>query len=193
MYVHYVTSNLRKFQEASYILKTSKEWNLVHLPVEIEEIQATPFEIVHYKAKSALERLQVPLIVEDVAFTCPLLGGLPGPYVKHFLHSLGPEGLANLIIQASAHEKKPPIVEVSCHAVYIAPGGKPIYAVGAMQGMVVPFRDPTGEHAKSWNGIYVQNGQERAFSEMSLEEISQISMRQEALTCLLESYRHVCT
>lgn len=57
----------------------------------------------------------------------------------------------------------------------------------------IAFRDPTGEHAMSWNGIYLQNGQDRTFSEMSLEEICKISMRKEALMHLLESYRHVCT
>lgn len=41
MYVHYVTSNLRKFQEASYILGNSKEWTLVHLQLPFGTQQAS--------------------------------------------------------------------------------------------------------------------------------------------------------
>lgn len=190
MNVHYVTSNLRKFQEASYIFRDSKEWNLVHTPLEIEEIQGSPRDIAHHKAQLALMQLQAPLIVEDVSFSCAVLGGLPGPYVKDFLRLLGPAGIARLISQLTPFDD---VVEVSCHTVYIAPGQVPIYSVGKKQGQVVPFRDPSGQHSTSWNGIYLQKGESRTFSEMTIEEISQISMRHEALISLVERYRHVCT
>lgn len=79
MHVHYVTSNLRKFQEAFYILKDSKEWNLIHTPLEIEEIQGEPEAIVRHKAKLALTQVRAPLIVEDVSFACAALKGLHDP------------------------------------------------------------------------------------------------------------------
>lgn len=191
MDVHYVTSNLRKFQEAAYILKTYPAWNVKHLPLDLEEIQGQPSEIVHHKAQLALAQVKAPLIVEDVSFACPALGGLPGPYIKHFLHALKPEGLAELVHKASPKHTTSHPVEVSCHVAYIAPGQEPIYAVGSMQGQVVAFKDPSGRHPMSWNSIYIQEGQVRRFSEMSIDEICQISMRKAALTLLFERVSHV--
>lgn len=197
MHVQYVTSNLRKFQEAACVLKNTQEWVLQHFPMEIEEIQGTPHEIIHHKARTAFTRLQMPLIVEDVGLSCPILGGLPGPYVKHFLDVLGPAGIARLVHQVSLQYGEDAflhhVAEVSCHTVYIAPGVSPIYTVGTKQGKIVSFLDPSGQHAKSWNGIFLQEGQSCRFSEMSLEETCAISMRKEALKALLERYRHVCT
>lgn len=198
MDIYYVTSNAAKFQEASYIFRDSQEWNLKQFSMELEEIQGSAEEIVHHKAYQALGAIQAPLIVEDVSLSSPALNGLPGPYVKHFVSALRPAGFARLIEQASVQYADNtasfphyfidgyPRVEVSCHAVYIAPGLSPIYAVGTVEGAIVPFLDPSGNHGNNCNSIFIQKGHTRRYSELSLEELSAISMRKEALQLLFE-------
>ena len=38
-----------------------------------------------------------PVIIEDVSLCCTAVGGLPGPYIKWFLKSVGPEGLYKVV------------------------------------------------------------------------------------------------
>ena len=49
------------------------------------------------KCKSAYELIQGPVIVEDTCLGFNAMKGLPGPYIKWFLKSIGPEGLHKML------------------------------------------------------------------------------------------------
>jgi len=49
------------------------------------------------KCKSAYEIIKGPVLVEDTCLCFDALNGLPGPYIKWFLKSIGPEGLHKML------------------------------------------------------------------------------------------------
>jgi inosine triphosphate pyrophosphatase len=51
----------------------------------------------------AYNSLKKPVVVEDTSLCYNAYNGLPGPYIKWFLKSIGPEGLAKM---ANAFEDK---------------------------------------------------------------------------------------
>src|SRR5689334_5760935 len=100
MKIHYVTGNKGKFEEAKRVLNGVE---LVHTNLDLEEIQGSPEAIAQHKIAEAYKKLNAPCMIDDVSVHCAALGGLPGPYIRSFLESLGPQGLAELILRYENH------------------------------------------------------------------------------------------
>ena len=77
--------------------------------VDLPELQGTPEYIAAEKCRLAAKEvclwpvwcsvLQIdgPTMVEDTSLCFDALGGLPGPYIKHFLETLGHDGLNRML------------------------------------------------------------------------------------------------
>ena len=174
MQIEYLTSNPNKFAEARHILSS---WNLTQVDIDLPEIQGDSHAVISAKAKSAYALLQRPLIVEDVSLSCPAIGGLPGPYIKEFLHKIGSEGLYELIHKYNDHS-----VQVMCLVAYIDNSSQPIIFEGKHNGTIVAPRisdtdKNLGKSPHGWNPIVQPTGMTKTYAEMTLEERSQISMR----------------
>ena len=52
---------------------------------------------------TAVNLIKGPVIIEDVSLCCKAVGGLPGPYIKWFLKSVGPEGLYKMVEPHADH------------------------------------------------------------------------------------------
>lgn len=91
-----VTSNAKKAEQIGFFLG---------IPIKTEALEITEIQsldilaVLEAKAKAAYEKLQVPLIVDDVSLALDELKGLPGPLVRWFLDTIGPEGLCRLADQ----------------------------------------------------------------------------------------------
>ena len=176
MNIEYVTGNEGKFREASLVLHG---WNLEQVELDLPEVQGDRTEIARSKARAALQQLQRPLIVEDVSLSCPALNGLPGPYIKDFLRLLGEEGFAELIHKYTNHR-----ATVYCVAAFIKPGSEPHLFEGTLSGTIVQPRGASRHGKYSWNSLFVADGLNKSFGELSFEEISTISARSKALIAL---------
>lgn len=173
MKIEYVTSNQKKFEEAQHILS---EWTLEQINIELTEIQGERSEIIKHKAFEAFNKLQKPLIVEDVSLCCPALNGLPGPYIKDFLIHLGSKGIAELIHKYEDHS-----VEAVCTVAYIELNAPLMIFEGILKGQIVAPRVDLKQGTMGWNPIFLPEGYQRTFGEMTLKERSAISMRYLAL------------
>jgi non-canonical purine NTP pyrophosphatase (RdgB/HAM1 family) len=88
-----VTGNTQKAKQFEQILG----YTLKSAALEIPEIQSLDVrEILEAKAREAYRQLQTPLIVDDVSLVIDELKGLPGPLIKWFLTTIGPEGICRL-------------------------------------------------------------------------------------------------
>lgn len=174
--IEYITSNQKKFEEAQHIFY---DWDLEQVNIDLTEIQGDRFEVIRAKAKEALRIVQRPLIVEDVSLCCPAIGGLPGPYVKAFLQTIGDQGIYELIHKYSDHS-----VEVICVVAYITPHKEPIVFEGIVNGTIVAPRGSTRHGVFSWNPIVQPNDSDKTYGEMTIEETSKCSMRFLALSKL---------
>jgi len=170
----FVTGNANKLKEFRSILGTSTSWTIDSRSLDIPEIQGTTQEVALAKCSHAAEIIGGPCITEDTALCFEALGGLPGPYIKHFLEKLGLEGL-NTLLDGFPTRKATAL----CTFAYSAgPGCIPILFEGRAEGQIVPPRGPPNF---GWNPIFEAVETGKTYAEMTEEEKNAISHRYRAL------------
>ena len=95
--VLFVTTNPRKVGEADQSLRS---FGIVTKPtkVEVDEIQSLdPAKITIAKAIAAYAVLELPVVVSDISWNIPALGGFPGGYMKHMGLWLSEQDWLNLM------------------------------------------------------------------------------------------------
>ncbi|OJA18099.1 hypothetical protein AZE42_04171 [Rhizopogon vesiculosus] len=140
----------------------------------IPELQGTTQEVAIAKCRHAAELLGKPCITEDTALCFVAYNGLPGPYIKHFMKTLGHQGLNNMLVGFPTKD-----AYALCTFAYSAgPGTEPILFEGRTDGTIVPARGP-GDFG--WDAIFQPKGCYKTYAEMTKEEKNIISHRYRAL------------
>lgn len=167
-----ITGNPGKVEEAERYLGLP----LTHIALDIEEIQSLDSEtIVRDKAERAFKTIGKPVLVEDVSFVLHALGNLPGPLIKWFEKELGNEGICRLVDGKDR--------SVTASVTYGYHDGETIHIVsGEMRGSIPEH--PTGDRSFGWGPIFVPEGINRTYAELSDEEQEPIAMRKKALLAL---------
>lgn len=92
--VIFVTGNQNK---ADYLSKLIG-MELDHQKIDLDEIQSLDLhEIVKHKVLQAYEKIQKPVIVEDVSLEFNAFGRLPGTFIKFWVDEVGLDRLARII------------------------------------------------------------------------------------------------
>ncbi|VDN41512.1 unnamed protein product, partial [Dibothriocephalus latus] len=89
--ITYITSNPNKLRETLEILGESYTPLFKCLEIDLPEYQGTAEDIAISKCRFAAERVDGPVLVEDTGLGFDAFKGLPGPYIKWFLKSVGAE------------------------------------------------------------------------------------------------------
>ena len=101
-HVNFITGNANKLNEVKAILEAAgiavQSQNL-----DLEEVQGTIEQVTESKARRAAEQVGGPVLVDDTSLCFNALHGLPGPYIKWFMASIGHQGLNDLL---AAYEDK---------------------------------------------------------------------------------------
>jgi len=172
--IYFLTGNFNKFKEAEDILGDVEQ-----LQIDLLEIQGIdPKEIIKTKLLEALNHHQGPFIVEDSSLCFDCLNGLPGPLIKWFEESLGNEGLADIAQKMGNNQ-----AEARVMIGYAKNPEEIYYFEGVLKGKIVP---PCGENGFGWDKIFVPEGHDKTFAQMSPEEKNSISMRKIAFEKLKE-------
>ena len=153
-----------------------------HRKVDLDELQSLdPRAVVEDKARRAYDVVKKPVLVEDVTLTFTALGHLPGTLIRWFLEDLGPAGLCNL-----AHRLEHQLaVAAITYALY---DGEKLYTFeGDAHGTIAP--EPRGE-SFGWNVVFIPDGFDRTYGEMTDEEFMQHSHRGKALRKLKAFLEH---
>lgn len=162
----FVTGNEHKFREFVSVLGH----DLHQHPINLLEIQGTSEEIVRHKAEQAFAELEEPCLVEDTALSFHAWNGLPGPYIKDFNKKIGVERYYGIL----GEDKR---ASVSCFIAYH--DGKAVHVFeGRVDGTIVPAR---AENGFDFDRVFVPEGFDKTYSEMSTEEKNSISHRGRAL------------
>lgn len=174
MILRFVTSNKDKLREATELLRRP----LLVANVELEEIQTLDLEqLVRHKAAQAFRRLRAPLIVEDTALGFKAWGGLPGPFIKHFVERMGLPALVDALSPFEDWD-----AEAVC-GVGFHDGEVVHYFEGRTEGTIVA---PAGGGGFGWDAIFQPKGAANTFAAMAPEEKHRYSMRAAALRGLAE-------
>lgn len=166
----FVTGNKNKAKEAAEILDNV---HVINEYLELTEVQGEPEEIIKNKLSEAYITTKRPLFVEDTGLFLDALNGLPGPYIKDFLKNMSHEKLsevANISDDGRASAK--------CFIGYIDHNGITRIFTGEVRGRIVK---PRGESNFGWDPVFMPDGFEKTFAEMTSEEKNRISHRRRAL------------
>jgi len=145
-----------------------------HMSIDLSEIQSLSLrEVVEDKANRAFEIVGRPVLVEDVSLTFKAMGKLPGPLVKWFLDSLKNEGLCRLLDQ---YQDRSAVAEVMF--AYCSEEGTHVFQ-GSVKGSI--SKEPRGGGGFGWDAIFIPEGYEDTWGEMSAVEKHATSMRRFAL------------
>ena len=119
------------------------------------------------------------VIVEDVALHFAALNGLPGPLVKWFLKSIGARGMYDIAARAG-------ILSAEAVAVigYLNGAGEIAVFEGRVPGALV---EPRGGDGFGWDPIFVPEGSQKSYAELSDSEKSGLSHRGRAISKLKEA------
>jgi len=166
----FVTTNALKLTEAKAYLK---DHIVDNYSVKLPELQGTSAEIIKKKADYALKVLNKPLFVEDTALYFRALKGLPGPYIAEFIKNLT---LPQIVKLLSAFKDKR--AKATCTIAFARPEREIRVFEGAVHGKIVT---PMGRKKYSWDPIFLPNGHDKTYAQMSLVEKNRISQRKKAL------------
>lgn len=169
MKITFITGNLGKVEEASRYLGILMD----HQKLDLDELQTLDIEeIVRHKALQAFELVKTPILVEDSALVFHSLGKLPGPLIKWFEKEIGNEGLCRLV-----DGKDRTCTATACYGFY---DGKNFeFFTGSMDGSVSDT--PKGENGFGWAPVFIPDGYEKTYAEMTKDEQAVVAMRSKAL------------
>ena len=166
----FITGNAGKARQVSQYLGIP----VLHKKMEIPEIQSLDArEVVEYKAKEAYRLVGTPVLVQDIALTFHALGRLPGALIKWFLSELGNEGLTRLL---DGYADRSSTAEVFfCRY----DGTVPQIFQAAISGRIAD--KPRGDGGFGWDPIFIPEGCEQTWGEMTEEQQAKTSIARQAL------------
>jgi XTP/dITP diphosphohydrolase len=165
-----ITGNRHKLREARQILGPGVEG----LEIELEEIQTLDGDrIAAHKARAAFSVVQKPLVVWDQSLFIRCLGGFPGPLVKWFWEQVGAERICQIARALGDQAISTRTTLTYCD------GSSLRHCYGELEGVIPP--EPRGSKGFAWDTIFIPDGHERTFAEMTAEEKNTISMHRLAL------------
>ncbi len=170
----FITSNKGKVQEATEKLRLLG-FSVVQKDLGYPEVQADSLEeVAAWGATFVSERFDQPFMLEDAGLFIDALQGFPGVYSKYVFFTIGLDGILQLLERI---ENKKAVFR-SVYA-YSEPGKKPLIVLGECNGIISTKKQ--GTHGFGYDPIFIPNGAEKTFGEMSVKEKNQFSHRAKAL------------
>jgi XTP/dITP diphosphohydrolase len=182
----FVTSNAGKAREAGRFLGRE----VLPRALDVPEIQSLDFEsVVRAKALAAVQLLSLArgeaALVEDSGLEVEAWNGFPGPLTRWLTASVGEAGLARML------DPWPDRRASAVSALGLAsPGDRPSdvrVVLGRHPGALAA--SPRGGNGFGWDVLFVPEGEERTFAEMSADEKDADSHRARAFRALAELLR----
>ena len=149
--------------------------------IEIEEDGETFEENSYKKAYEIMKMCGKTTISDDSGLMVDYLGGAPGVYSARFAGEDGNdeknnEKLLNLLSDLPYKERRAKFVSV---ITMVFPDGESITARGECLGHIIDA--PVGENGFGYDPLFVPDGFQRTFAQLSPEEKNEISHRANAL------------
>lgn len=147
--------------------------------LDVDEIQDKDAEkVATRKVKKVSELLKVPLFVEDTGLYIDAMKGYPGTLIKHFLNSIGLQGIVDFV-----RDKDRTAHAVTVFAYSDGKGEVKLFE-GRIDGTISD--DVKEGDAFEWDKIFIPEGHDKTYSELGMEQKNKISHRSKAVRKLAE-------
>ena len=171
--IYFITGNTMKASEVKAIL-AKFGIDIVKKELDIEEIQSLDAEkIAKKKAMEAFRMIKKPLITEDTGLYIKAMNGYPGPFIKHFFNSIGPQGIIDFL------KNRDRSAEAITVVAYCNSKGNVKTFEGKVKGRISTYAAAGSRFA--WDTIFIPEGYDKTYAEIGAEEKNRISQRRKAL------------
>ncbi len=168
----FVTGRAEKAREAERL-----GFRLERRDLDLVELQALdPADVVEAKAREAYAKLARPVVVEDSGLAIRAWNGFPGALVKWLEKSAGLEAMARML------DRFPDRSATATCAVACFDGERVVFGRGEIRGAIAD--SPRGEGGFGWDALFIPEGSDLTFAEMSGEEKDRVSHRRRAWEAL---------
>ncbi len=174
MKITFVTGNEFKARETEEILNIDLEIS----KVELDEVQDLDLEkVALHKLNQAYEILKKPVMIDDVSFEVGVWNNFPGPLIKWMLKAGdGPSLLLKLLENEKDRAARARL------AIGFHDGKKPQLFFGEVAGVVAS--EIRGDNGFGWDRVFIPEGHNQTFAEMTPDLKNSISHRAKALSKL---------
>ncbi|PKP21714.1 MAG: non-canonical purine NTP pyrophosphatase, RdgB/HAM1 family [Bacteroidetes bacterium HGW-Bacteroidetes-21] len=182
----FATNNLHKLEEVQQILHAKfKVMSLSEVGIneEIPEDHETLEENAMQKAEFVFARTGLPTFADDTGLEVESLGNLPGVYSARYA---GPDKISADNVKKLLHELKDESnrkARFRCAIAYISSDEKRIFN-GIVEGKII--HECRGRDGFGYDPVFVPDGNDLTFAEMSADEKNKISHRGRAVSLLAE-------
>jgi len=161
-----LTGNQGKVAEFERLLVTG----LANIKIDTIEIQDTDVAVVaKKKAEDGFAKLGEACFVDDTGLTIHAWGNLPGALIKWFVDNVGNDGIIAMLEKAESRA-----ATVTTALGYCDEHGSQVF-IGELHGTIAHF--PRGENGFGYDPIFIPEGHDKTFAEMTGEEKDTVSMR----------------
>ena len=180
MNINLVTSNSGKVEELTYILKPFGH-QASQLNVECPEIQASTLEeVVDFGLDWLVaNKIQTPFIIDDAGIFIEALQNFPGVYSRYVYDTIGLQGVLK---QMEGLEDRS--TTFKCVLGLMLEDGTKHKFVGECKGNLIHEERGTGGFG--YDPIFIPNGYDKTFSELSPKEKNAVSHRGRAMKKLVD-------
>lgn len=185
MKIRFVTSNTGKIAEARARLGPLG-FDVVGVRRDLEEIQADAIEdVARHKAQQLVGRVSAPFFVEDAGLHVDALHQFPASYSSFVFRTLGCDGILRLLDGHSGAARRAHFLAVIA---FVDPTRRVRLFRGRADGHIAI--EKRGTDGFGFDPIFVPEGSEHTFAELSPEEKGTVSHRGRALDALV---RHLAS
>lgn len=178
MKLYFITVNKNKLAEVRSIFSDLSDIEIESLSIDLPEIQELDSKkVIQEKINVAKKEGLKDIFVEDTSLCFEYFNGFPGPLIKWLYTTAGPQKISEML---KPNNKATAIVSIGYYD-----GEDTHFFEGRIEGTIV---SPRGDDRFAWDLIFMPNGYDRTFAEMTIEEKNKISMRQKAVLKFKEHF-----
>ena len=161
----FITGNQNKYQEALRAVPSLRQ-----MDIDLTEIQDTSIRrIIDHKLEEGAKQIRGSFFVEDVSMAIDSLNGFPGPLIKWMIKHMGAKGIHRVAGGSRA--------TVTC-SIGLYENTKKHFFEGTVKGTL---HEPRGKNGFGFDPIFMPDGADKTFGEMTITEKRQFSHREKAL------------
>lgn len=161
-----VTGNPHKAKAFERLLGFEIDCEKIDLP-EIQTVDVR--EVSAAKAAAAYDSLQRPVFVDDSGLSIDAWHGLPGALVKWFLETVGNEGIIRML--ANEENRSARVIT----SIGYKDATQEFVVTGEVLGRIAD--GPRGDNGFGYAALFIPEGSNKTFAEMSDDEQDAVSMR----------------
>ena len=172
--LYFITSNKGKIQEATQKLRPLG-FSVVQKNLGYPEIQADTLEEVALQGVSHVQaHFKKPFMLEDAGLFIDELQGFPGVYSKYVFFTIGLPRILRLL--EGIENRRAVFRSVIA---YSTPGSSPVVVLGECIGAISTMQ--RGKNGFGYDPLFLPDGSQRTFGEMTTKEKNMYSHRSKAL------------